>query len=132
LLTRFISWHFAISKDACHVAALEAAQHQGTRRLVTTAWVLTEVGDALAAPANRQGFLDLLSMLQNNPQVSIVPCASDLFARGIALFSSRMDKAWTLTDCISFVVMREYGISEALTGDHHFEQAGFNILLGKP
>ena len=74
----------------------------------------------------------LLSMLQNNPQVSIVPCTSDLFARGIALFSSRMDKAWTLTDCVSFVVMHEYGISEALTGDHHFEQAGFNILLGKP
>jgi predicted nucleic acid-binding protein len=40
-----------------------------------------------------------------------------------------MDKDWPLTDCISFEVMREHGISEALTGDHHFEQAGFKALL---
>ncbi len=103
-------------KDVCHIAAVEAAQRLPKRRLITTAWILTEVGDALAAPANRQGFLDLPSMLQNYPQVSIVPGTSDLFARGIAFFGSRMDKAWTLTDCISFVVMHEHGISEALTG----------------
>jgi predicted nucleic acid-binding protein len=45
------------------------------------------------------------------------------------LYASRFDKAWSLTDCISFVVMEQQGIREALTGDHHFEQAGFVALL---
>ena len=48
---------------------------------------------------------------------------------GIALYAERPDKDWSLTDCISFVVMREMDISEALTGDRHFEQAGFTVLL---
>jgi predicted nucleic acid-binding protein len=50
-------------------------------------------------------------------------------ARGIQLYDSRPDKQWSLTDCISFVVMQDRGIVEALTGDHHFEQAGFTALL---
>jgi predicted nucleic acid-binding protein len=45
------------------------------------------------------------------------------------LYDARPDKKWTLTDCISFVVMQERGITEALTGDQHFEQAGFTALL---
>jgi len=45
------------------------------------------------------------------------------------LYSSRKDKEWTLTDCISFVVMKREGLGEALTGDHHFKQAGFTALL---
>ena len=57
--------------------------------------------------------------------------ASDpqLFSLGAELFAQRSDKRWLLTDCISFVVMRQHGISEALTADHHFEQAGFSVLL---
>ena len=45
------------------------------------------------------------------------------------LYDSRNDKQWSLTDCISFVVMQDYEITDALTGDHHFEQAGFRALL---
>jgi uncharacterized protein len=52
-----------------------------------------------------------------------------LFSAGLELFRSRRDKEWSLTDCMSFVVMRERGITDALTNDHHFEQAGFRILL---
>jgi predicted nucleic acid-binding protein len=44
----------------------------------------------------------------------------------------RPDKWWSLTDCISFIVMQQEGLTEALTTDHHFEQAGFKILLKKP
>jgi predicted nucleic acid-binding protein len=52
-----------------------------------------------------------------------------LFKRGVELFRTRRDKEWSLTDCISFLVMQQRGISDALTHDHHFEQAGFTILL---
>jgi predicted nucleic acid-binding protein len=48
----------------------------------------------------------------------------------ISLFGARPDNNWSLTDCISFVVMRDEGIIDALTGDRHFEQAGFKVLLG--
>jgi len=47
----------------------------------------------------------------------------------MAQFRQRRDKGWSLTDCISFLAMQRHGLAEALTADHHFEQAGFNILL---
>jgi predicted nucleic acid-binding protein len=100
-----------------------------TGPLVTTAWVLTELADGLSAPSNRPAFLRLLRSLQNNTAFEIVPPDLDLFEHGIDLFSRRPDKAWSLTDCISFVVMTDRGLTEALTGDHHFEQAGFHALL---
>jgi predicted nucleic acid-binding protein len=52
-----------------------------------------------------------------------------LLDRGIELFSHRADKAWSLTDCTSFAVMQEEELTDALTTDHHFEQAGFTALL---
>ena len=115
-------------EDTAHARALAASQHR-TERLVTTAWVLTELADALAVPAMREGFPRLLAALRADPACRIVPPTQELFDAGVALYSQRPDKAWSLTDCISFVVMREQGISEALTGDHHFEQAGFIALL---
>lgn len=45
------------------------------------------------------------------------------------LFGKRPDKDWSLTDCISFVVMHDYGLADALTTEHYFEQAGVNALL---
>ena len=59
----------------------------------------------------------------------IVPAEAKLFEQGVEFYHRRPDKAWPLTDCISFVVMTDLGIREALTGDHHFEQAGFRALL---
>jgi len=52
-----------------------------------------------------------------------------LFDRGCELYISRSDKEWSLTDCISFVVMRREELTDALTADRHFEQAGFSALL---
>jgi hypothetical protein len=54
---------------------------------------------------------------------------SGLFERGLSLYLRRMDKDWSLTDCVSFVVMEEMALTDALTGDRHFEQAGFHVLL---
>lgn len=83
----------------------------------------------MSDPDNRREFISALEDLRQDPAVTIVPPDSRLFDEGIQLFASRADKAWSLTDCISFVVMKKEGITEALTGDRHFEQAGFVALL---
>ena len=114
--------------DVDHRRAIELSRRL-PGRMITTAWVLTELGDALSASPRRDTFLDLLQGLCANPTLTIVPPTQELFDRGIELYGRRRDKDWSLTDCISFVVMREQGITEALTGDHHFEQAGFHALL---
>ena len=87
------------------------------------------MADALAVPGRREKFLPLLQFLRANPLVTIVPLDQTVFDRGAALHDQRPDKAWSLTDCISFVIMQDHGLSDALTGDHHFEQAGFNALM---
>ena len=97
--------------------------------VITTAWVLTEVGDAFCAPENRNLFLLLLDTIRESPDARIIPASEELFERGVALFRQRPDKDWPLTDCISFAVMKGEGITDALTGDHHFGQAGFRPLL---
>jgi uncharacterized protein len=74
-------------------------------------------------------YLELLAQLRADSGLTIVEASHDLFDRGNKLFSDRPDKSWSLTDCISFVVMDEHGISTALTADHHFEQAGYTSVL---
>jgi predicted nucleic acid-binding protein len=114
--------------DVRHPQALAyTATFQG--RMVTTAWIVTELADALSDPSTRPAFLQVLTQLRADPDVTIVPPDTGPFEDGLRLFAARPDKEWSLTDCISFVVMQREGIIEALTGDRHFEQAGFVALL---
>jgi predicted nucleic acid-binding protein len=115
-------------RDAAHARAI-AASAGLSGRLVTTAYVLTEVADALSAPRDRPRFLALLDTLEADPEVTIIPSSEELFRRGVDLYRQRPDKDWPLTDCLSFIVMGDIGASEVLTGDHHFQQAGFRALL---
>lgn len=114
--------------DASHVKAVELSRSLRRRRITTT-WVLTEVGDAMSVGPTRAAFIEFYELLKQSPLVTIVPASQELFERGIDIFSQRPDKEWTLTDCISFVVMNSEAITDALTGDRHFEQAGFKALL---
>jgi predicted nucleic acid-binding protein len=116
--------------DAAHERAM-ALTAQGKGTLLTTRWVLTEVGDAMAAPQYRQRFVNLVRAIESDADTTIVPTTDELFHKGVMLFGERPDKTWPLTDCISFVAMREFDVREALTGDHHFEQAGFTALLSR-
>jgi hypothetical protein len=97
--------------------------------IVTTQWVLTEVADALCHPRHRDTVSNFFQLLEANSGVTIVPASADLFRQGMYLFDRRRDKDWPLTDCISFVVMADEKITDALTGDKHFAQAGFKPLL---
>lgn len=100
-------------------------------RLITTRAVLLEIGNALAKPHLRSLGIELLKSFESDPRIEIVSLDDGLYRRGFELFDSRTDKAWSLTDCISFVVMKGRGMTQALTSDQHFEQAGFTALLRK-
>ena len=119
----------ALSPRDVHHPRAEAFGRGFRGRVATTEYVLVEAATFFCAAPQRSTFLGLLQALQNDPEVAIVPSSSDLWRRGVALFAARPDKDWSLTDCISFVVMQEHGIADALTADHHFEQAGFAALL---
>jgi predicted nucleic acid-binding protein len=123
----------ASSTDQHHRVAVEIAASLRTKpeRLVTTRAVLLEIGSALAKPQFRSLASDMLGSFERDPGVEIVSLDDGLYRRGLALFQSRTDKMWSLTDCISFVVMGEQGLTQALTSDQHFEQAGFVAMLRK-
>lgn len=114
--------------DQAHERAA-AATRAFVGKVVTTTGVLTEVADGLTAAHARGNFARFLDRLKSRSDVTIVACDRDLFEAGAELFRRRTDKQWSLTDCMSFVVMQRQGLSDVLTADHHFEQAGFVALL---
>ncbi|MBI3828983.1 MAG: type II toxin-antitoxin system VapC family toxin [Planctomycetes bacterium] len=114
--------------DVAHRQALAYASDERLF-LVTTAWVLTEFANAISRRHQRERFGALLDMLEAGTNAEIVPATQLDFDAGSALFRQRPDKDWSLTDCISFVVMKRRRIAQALTGDRHFKQAGFKPLL---
>lgn len=71
----------------------------------------------------------LLDSLETDPRVEIITLSEQLYARASRLYRDRPDKEWALTDCVSFIVMEDRGIDEALTTDEHFQQAGFQALM---
>jgi hypothetical protein len=98
-------------------------------KMVITEAVLTEIGNALSRTRWREMAVENIKDLRDDPDIEVIPVDSSLFDRAFQLYSSRPDKEWGMTDCISFVVMQERGIVEALTTDHHFQQAGFRAIL---
>jgi predicted nucleic acid-binding protein len=98
-------------------------------RLVTTDWVLMEVADALAKSECRSRVREFVLHLRQSPGSEVVPASRESLEKALEMYHEHGDKEWTLTDCVSFVVMQERELTEALTQDHHFGQAGFLALL---
>ena len=117
--------------DQFHASATELADQLETSgtRLVTTRAVLLAIGNALSKQRYRQAAGQLLDSLEADPTVDMVSLSEPLYARALQLYRERPDKEWGLTDCVSFLVMRDRGLTEALTTDEHFPQAGFRALL---
>jgi hypothetical protein len=115
-------------RDLVHARALKAGQRFHCPVLLTD-FILLELGNSLSGAGQRGLFSRLVANLRSDPNVEIISASRDLLDRGLDLFLRRTDKEWSLTDCTSFVVMREQGLTDALTTDRHFEQAGFTVLL---
>ena len=116
------------SRDESHHEAVQLSESL-TCSIFTTTWVLTELADAMCRQPRRQHFGVFLKRLRGEPRTVIVPTTDELFEAGLKPYLERSDKAWSLTDCISFAVMQQERLTEALTGDRHFEQAGFIAML---
>jgi len=115
-------------RDALHGQATAWARAVSEPLLVTE-YVLWETVNGLSKPVDRPKAHGLISHLYSSGTYDLVVATPELFEAGLRLHAERSDKEWSLTDCISFLVMQDRGITRALTYDHHFEQAGFEALL---
>jgi len=133
----FLDTAFALAlanpKDLLHQRAIRLADQLDAEqtRMVTTRAVLLEIGNVLAKERYRAAGAQLLTLLEADSHVDIVALTDDLYARAFQLYIQRSDKEWGLTDCVSFVVMRDRGLTAALTADRHFQQAGYRALLAE-
>src|SRR3990172_5761691 len=115
-------------RDQYHDRAQELADlFEGHDLLITDA-VLLEIGNALARGFKEQA-IEIITYFFESEEVEIFRHSSQIFDKAFALYKKYADKEWSLVDCISFIVMRERGIKQALTFDRHFEQAGFVAIM---
>ena len=118
-------------QDQWHQAALAAERRlESPMHLLTTQEVLTEF--LARASGNEQTHrvgVETLEELQNDPDITVVPQSAESFAKGFALYRARMDKGYSLVDCISMNTLDDYGIPQVLTSDRHFEQEGRFVAL---
>ncbi|HXG86293.1 MAG TPA: PIN domain-containing protein [Pyrinomonadaceae bacterium] len=115
-------------KDQYHEKAREILPIYIRDYLVITDAVLLEIGNALARDYRNEAF-EIIKTLRNSNKTEVVEINHILFEKGLELYGKFSDKNWGLVDCISFVVMKENNITDALTSDKHFAQAGFRAQM---
>jgi len=123
---------FFFPRDKYHArarAANERLKRTGATKAITTEAVLTEIANALARAATRDAAIRILAEMRADPNLEVLPVDAVLFDHAVSLYGARADKEWSLTDCLSFVVMQRRGLVQALTADRHFEQAGFQLAM---
>jgi predicted nucleic acid-binding protein len=118
-------------RDVLHAKAREVSIALGRVRIVTSEMVLTEVLNAFAGKGEflRDAACALIERIRSTNSSEIVPMTSVAFQEAMERYRRRLDKTWGLTDCTSFLIMKRSGITEALSGDRDFQQAGFRALL---
>lgn len=97
--------------------------------LIATEYVLWECVNFLSSPSDREKAHVVANYLRSDSSVELVPASSELLDAGLRLHEARRDKSWSLTDCVSFEVMRRHRLTKALAADDDFVQAGFDALL---
>lgn len=118
-------------RDRLHRRAIEVSQQLLGRPLVTSQMVFVEFLNYCAGLGSpfRQRAVQAVRGLQQGVELYVVPQSAELFGAALNLYERRPDKAWSLTDCASILLMQERGLTEALAHDDHFQQAGFLPLL---
>ena len=121
-----------LPRDQWHEQALAAKENLASDiTLVTTREVLTEFLAATSrnAPTVRQAAVKTVRAILEDETVIVIPQSPALYSRGLDLYEQRLDKRFSLADCISMIVMRERGIQEILTRDRDFAAEGFVALI---
>lgn len=118
-------------KDQWHQRARQVQRQIGVVYLVTSEWVLMETLNHFAERGKwlRQAAAQMAHHLAEDNEVEVVMAAHENYRAGLALYEARLDKGYSLTDCVSMNLLRERGMSEVLTHDQHFAQEGFTVLL---
>lgn len=117
-------------RDSYHALAQSLFARAQTAETWTSEAILTEIGNALSSSGRQSAGIYIRECYQTR-NMHIIDVNTRVFERALALYEQRPDKTWGLTDCISFVIMHDYQLTEALTSDKHFEQAGFRVLMPK-
>lgn len=117
--------------DEYHEQASDLSDKYEHSSFVTTDAVLLEIANALARKYKKQA-VEIIEDFRSSDDVEIVHLNPSLFEKAFKRYKSYIDKTWSLTDCISFEVMKERSLTDALTGDKHFEQTGFKRLMKEP
>ena len=119
------------NRDAMHQRVTEVSQQltEEGRPLVTTDWILTEFLGFATRPPNREVAVNIVERLRQSAWIEVVPATREQWEEGFQLYRDRLDKSWSLVDCISIWLCQRLVITDVFTGDHHFEQAGLKILV---
>lgn len=115
--------HHARAKALARQLRLQGA------KFITTRAVMIEIANSFAKQRYRNATIKILKAIEADKSIEKIAISDELYKQAFQLYCERPDKEWGLTDCISFVVMKDRGLTDALTADTHFKQAGFNVLL---
>lgn len=125
-------WIAVVNKDdALHQKALQLLPLFTQSNVVTTDEVLVEFLTYFAnkGPHNRLRAINMARDLIQYDTVEVITQTRDSLLAGMSLYENRLDKEYSLTDCISMQTMKAMAIQEVLTLDHHFTQEGFKRLM---
>ena len=115
-------------RDQYHQKALHLAKQFDNYPLITTDAILLEIGNCLSSNYKNEA-VELIEKFLASDDIEVIRLTPDLFDEALSLYKKHQDKSWGLVDCVSFVVMKQNQVTQALTFDRHFVQAGFQALM---
>jgi len=118
-------------RDQWHTRDLTFSRSLSDYQLYTVDEVLSEYLTFYSAssPHVRDDAVQTVRHILHDPHVTVMPQSHASFLDALAFYASRLDKQYSLTDCVSMQAMRREGLTDVLTNDHHFTQEGFRILF---
>lgn len=128
----FVDTFFVVAlvneRDQYHEKAVELSLEYERKLVLTTDAVLLEISNSLVRNYKKESIV-IIEKFLTTAETELIRLDATLFNKAFELYKTHADKSWGLVDCISFVVMKEHGINDALTCDKHFAQAGFRALM---